>query len=60
MIELEKLAKKTHNAEDILQLYVDNADEAMYIAKRNGRNRCHLFQPNQNTIALAKHGTNEH
>ncbi len=51
MIALEKLAKKTHDAEDILQLYLDNADEAMYVAKRNGRNMCHLFKPHQNNIA---------
>jgi PleD family two-component response regulator len=48
IISLEKLTKKTRNAEETLQMYIDKADQAMYQAKKNGRNRCHLFKPNKN------------
>lgn len=43
-VALIALDKKNDNYADILQTYVDQADEAMYVAKKNGRNQCHLFK----------------
>jgi diguanylate cyclase (GGDEF)-like protein len=42
------LDKKTGNYTDLLQTYMNQADEAMYAAKKSGRNQCHLFKPNSN------------
>lgn len=44
-IAMITLDKKIGDYADILQTYMDQADEAMYAAKKDGRNQCHLFKP---------------
>jgi GGDEF domain-containing protein len=44
-IAMIALDKKNDNYANTLQTYVDQADQAMYVAKKTGRNQCHLFKP---------------
>jgi diguanylate cyclase (GGDEF)-like protein len=44
-IAMIALDKKNDNYANTLQTYVEQADEAMYVAKKSGRNQCHLFKP---------------
>ncbi len=48
-IAVISLERKTDDYSKILQMYLDEADEAMYCAKKNGRNRCKLFKSNKKT-----------
>jgi len=39
---------------DAKQMLIDNADKAMYFSKKTGRNRCSLYGPDSEALAVAK------